>query len=195
MGQYERKQAACVELTTMFMNATEGQKKHMTIEDLVFTRMFSAPVERVWQAWTEPELVKQWWGPDGFSCPLANIDFRKGGTSLLAMQAPEEMNMPDSYSTWKYTTILPNERIEYIHNLSDDKGKPIDPTAIGMPADFPQEQRHVLELKDLGDGRTQLTFTEYHWPEGQMREFSRMGMEQCLDKMQKLLEQGEQHDS
>lgn len=161
----------------------------MAAADLVFTHNFSAPIERVWQAWTDPELVKQWWGADGFNCPLAKIDFREGGTSLLAMHAPAELHMPDSYSTWTYIKIMPNERIEYTHNLSDADGNKIDPSTIGMPADFPQGQRHVLELEDLGDGQTRLTFTEHGWPEGQMREFSRMGMEQCLSKMQKLLEQ------
>jgi len=128
----------------------------MATKDLIFTHNFTAPVERVWRAWTDPELVKQWWGPDGFSCLLAKIDFREGGTSLLAMHAPAELHIPDSYSTWTYTKIIPNHRIEYTHNLSDPDGNKIDPTTMGMPADFPQEQRHVLELEDLGDGQTRL---------------------------------------
>jgi uncharacterized protein YndB with AHSA1/START domain len=161
----------------------------MATEDLTFKRTFKAPLQRVWQAWTDAKLVKEWWGPEGFSCPLAKVDFREGGTTLVAMHAPKELHMPDSYSTWKYTKIVPNERIEYVHNLSDKDGKAIDPKSVGMPADFPQNQRHVAEFKDFGSGSTELTFTEYGWPEGQMREFSRTGMEQCLDKMQKLLEQ------
>ncbi len=40
-------------------------------QDLVLTRVFDASVERVWQAWTDPEQVKRCWGPDGFSCPFA----------------------------------------------------------------------------------------------------------------------------
>jgi uncharacterized protein YndB with AHSA1/START domain len=159
------------------------------VKDLVFTRNFNAAVEQVWQAWTDPELVKQWWGPDGFSCPLANMEVREGGTSLLAMHAPADLHIPDSYSTWTYTKIVPNKLIEYVHNLSDQDGNKINPATMGMPSDFPQEQRHVAEFKDLGNGHTELTFTEYGWPEGQMQEFSRMGMEQCLNKMQKLLEQ------
>ena len=47
------------------------------VRDLVVTRVIDAPVEQVWKAWTDPELVKQWWGPDGFTCPLARIDFRE----------------------------------------------------------------------------------------------------------------------
>jgi uncharacterized protein YndB with AHSA1/START domain len=52
-------------------------------QDLVFTRLFDAPIEEVWKAWSDPEYVKQWWGPNGFTAPLARMDFRQGGTSLV----------------------------------------------------------------------------------------------------------------
>src|SRR4030095_6717295 len=58
--------------------------------DLVFTRVFDAPIAQVWKAWSDPELIKKWWGPDRFACPLAKIDFRVGGTSLVCMLAPKE---------------------------------------------------------------------------------------------------------
>ena len=53
--------------------------------DLVVTRVFDAPVEAVWKAWTDAEQVKKWWGPDGFTAPVAKLDFREGGTSLVCM--------------------------------------------------------------------------------------------------------------
>src|SRR5215510_2114918 len=57
-------------------------------QDVVVIRVLDAPVERAWQAWTDPELVKRWWGPNGFSAPVAKIDFREGGISLVCMRAP-----------------------------------------------------------------------------------------------------------
>ena len=51
--------------------------------DVVVTRRFDAPVERAWNAWSDPEDVRQWWGPTGFTCPRADMDFREGGTSLV----------------------------------------------------------------------------------------------------------------
>jgi len=42
-------------------------------KDLVFTRVFNAPVTQVWKEWTDAERVKKWWGPDGFSCPVARM--------------------------------------------------------------------------------------------------------------------------
>jgi uncharacterized protein YndB with AHSA1/START domain len=152
------------------------QVKH----DLVINRIIDAPIEQVWQTWIDPALVKQWWGPDGFTCPLAEIDFRVGGTSLVCMSSPE---FGDQYSTWHYTKIVPLQRIEYIHNLADKDGKKIDPASIGMPADFPQDMLNLVVYKDLGDGRTELTITEYDWTVGHMMEMSRLGMQQCLAKM------------
>jgi uncharacterized protein YndB with AHSA1/START domain len=151
-------------------------KKH----NLIVTRVFDAPVELVWKAWTDPQMVKKWWGPNGFTCPVAKIDFREGGTSIVCMSSPEHGSL---YSTWQYWEIVPMQRIEYIHNLADKDGTKIDPTSIGMPADFPQDLRNLVTFKDLGDGKTELTVTEYDWPVGQMIEMSKMGLEQCLDKM------------
>jgi len=151
--------------------------------DLVITRGFDAPLKTVWQAWVDPEIVKQWWGPEGFTCPVANIDFREGGISLVCMRAPKEFGGQDMYSTWEYKKIVPMERIEYIHNLADKDGNKADPVKLGMPAAFPQDLRNLVTFKELGDGKTELTVTEYDWPVGQMMEMSKMGMEQCLDKM------------
>ncbi len=57
--------------------------------DLVVTRLFNAPLSLVWKAWSDPEYVRQWWGPAGFTSPLAQINFREGATSLVCMSSPE----------------------------------------------------------------------------------------------------------
>ena len=150
-------------------------------QDLIITYTFDAPVSQVWRAWVEPDLVKRWWGPHGFTAPLAEIDFREGGVSLVCMSAPQ-YGFPEQYSTWEYTEIVPHKRIDYIHNLADKDGKAIDPAAAGMPPDFPQGIRNLVEFKDLG-GRTELTITEFDWPVGEMMEMSRQGLAQCMEKM------------
>ncbi len=155
------------------------EEKH----DLTVTRVFDAPVERVWKAWSEPELVKRWWGPDKFTCPSARMDFREGGTSIVCMRAPKEFGGHDMYSAWEYRAIAPRERIEYIHNLVDKDGKRIDPASLGLPADFPPDVRNVIAFKDLGDGRTEVTVSEYGYPSEKWVNLSRTGLEQCLDKM------------
>ena len=152
-------------------------------QDLVFTRVFDAPVERAWKAWTDPEQVMRWWGPDGFSCPFPRIDFREGGKSLVCMRAPKEFGGQDMFSTWTYTKIVPLREIEYLHHFADQDGNRVHPITMGLPPDMPEEVRNLVTFKVGGGNKTELTVTEYDWPVGQMMERSRKGMEQCLDKM------------
>ncbi len=154
---------------------TEQEKR-----DLIITRIFDAPLEQVWQAWSNPALIKQWWGPDGFDCPLAEIDFREGGISLVCMSSPD---FGEHYSLWQYEKIVPMKEIDYIHNLADKDGNKINPADIGMPPDFPQDQRQLIIFTALDANRTELVVTEFGWTVGQMMELSEMGMRQCLDKM------------
>src|SRR6185503_1283652 len=153
--------------------------------DLIVTRVFDAPIELVWKAWTDPEHVMRWWGPDYFTSPSAKIDFREGGTSIVCMRAPQEFGGQDMYSTWIYQKIVPMERIEFIQNLADKDGNLIDPLMIGMPPEFPRDIRTVVILKDLGNGKTEMTVTEYSMPtsDTEMGKNAELGLNQSLDKM------------
>jgi len=150
---------------------------------LTITRVFDAPIEKVWKAWSKAEYVMLWWGPDFFTSPSAKMDFREGGTSLVCMRAPKQFGGQDIYSTWKYKKIVPLQSIEYIHNLADKEGNSVDPAALGMPPDFPRDQRNAVTFKPLASNRTEMTVTEYDWSEGKMFELSKTGLEQCLNKM------------
>jgi uncharacterized protein YndB with AHSA1/START domain len=160
-------------------NASQTEAKH----EVHVTRVFDAPLEQVWRAWTDSEYVLQWWGPTGFTCTLAEMDFRVGGTSLVCMRAPQEFGGGDMYNTWTYTEIVPNDRFEYFLRFSNERGEAQDPAALGLPPGVPKEVRNVNTFKDLGDGTTELTISEYSYPNEQVRDMSRMGLEQCLDKM------------
>ena len=148
--------------------------------DLVISRVFAAPLAQVWNAWTDAQYVMQWWGPDGFTCPIAQMDVREGGTTLLAMHSPE---YGEHYSIWQYRKIVPLQLLEFIHNLADKDGNRVDPISVGMPPDFPQDQHQTVVFKAIDPTQTRITITEYGWTVGDMMEMSRMGMEQCLDKM------------
>ncbi len=156
--------------------------------DLIVTRTFDAPVELVWKAWTDPEYVIKWWGPDYFTSPSAKIDFREGGTSLVCMRAPADFGGQDMYSTWVYQKIVPMQRIEFIQNLSDENGDWIDPAVFGMPPEFPRDTRTVVTFKDLGSSKTELTVTQYNMPapDTQMGKNAELGLNQSLDKMVKI---------
>jgi uncharacterized protein YndB with AHSA1/START domain len=149
----------------------------------VLTRVFDAPLQEVWNAWSQPEYVMQWWGPQGFTCPLARMDFREGGTSLVCMRAPAEFGGQDLYNTWTYSRIAPMQSIEFIQNFADQDGKPIAPASVGLPPDIPYAVPHMLTFRAVGDNRTELTVIEMGYALEQTVEMSRAGMEQCLDKM------------
>jgi uncharacterized protein YndB with AHSA1/START domain len=150
---------------------------------VLVTRVFDAPIDQVWKAWVEPELVRQWWGPTGFTCFLAEMDFREGGSSLVGMRADPEFGGQDMYNTWTYQKILPTKRIEYIQNFTDKEGKAFDPANMGFPAGVPKEVRTANVFKDLANGKTEITITEYGYTSDQAHDMSKAGLEQCLDKM------------
>jgi uncharacterized protein YndB with AHSA1/START domain len=151
--------------------------------DIIITRVFDAPVEELWKAWSAPAYVTQWWGPTGFTSPSAEIDFRVGGASLVCMRAPAEYGGQDMYHTWTYTKIDPQERIEFVSNFANKDGTHLDPAATGMPPGVPHDVPHVIVFKTAGDNGTEIAVTEYGYTTEQARDLSRAGMEQCLDKM------------
>jgi len=61
----------------------------MVERNLVLTRRYDAPPDVVFRAWTEPEQMKHWWGPHGWSIPLSEADLRPGGAFRYAMRSPE----------------------------------------------------------------------------------------------------------
>jgi uncharacterized protein YndB with AHSA1/START domain len=146
------------------------------------TRVFNAPVASVWRIWTDPEMVRQWWGPERFTCPFAKIDFREGGTSLVSMKGPEGSGFNEVYSVWSYRKIVPMERIEFIQNLADREGNKMKPTALGMPPDFPEDILTIVTFNSLEGNRTEMTVTEYA-DMGQMAHFAQLGLDQSMDKI------------
>lgn len=146
------------------------------------TRIFNAPIEMVWSVWTDPELVKRWWGPKHFISPVAKIDFRVGGKSLVSMQAPKEMGGQQFYSIWEYVEINPLRTIEFIQNLADESGHKITPVEVGMPADFPLDIRTVVIFKEVGKDQTEMTVIEYA-KFGSISNFAQIGLEESLEKI------------
>ena len=83
------------------------------------TRVFDAPREQVWKAWTEPERLKQWWGPKDFTVHTCKVDLRPGGTFLYGMKAPDGS---DVWGKFVYRKIEAPKRLEFVVSFSDPKG-------------------------------------------------------------------------
>lgn len=152
--------------------------------DVVATRRLKAEASQVFWFWEDGARIRQWWGPTGFSSPVAEMDFRVGGTSLVGMRAPEAMGSVVMFTTWTYTNILRNERIEFTLNFSDDQGKPLPDGNPGIPPGVHQGVRHMISFKDSGDGFTEMTITEKSYSSEMARDMSAAGLDQCLDKFE-----------
>jgi uncharacterized protein YndB with AHSA1/START domain len=146
------------------------------------TRIFNAPVEMVWRVWTEPELVKRWWGPKHFTSPVAKLNFFEGGKSIVSMLAPKEMGGQEFYSVWEYIKITPFKSIEFIQSLSDKDGNKTNPVKLGMPADFPLDIKTIVSFKEIASNKTEMTVTEFA-EFGTISNFAEIGLEQSLEKM------------
>ncbi|MGY4690983.1 SRPBCC family protein [Salibacterium sp. K-3] len=151
-------------------------------QELVITRIFDLPVELVWKAWTDPELVMKWWGPEHFTSPSCKIDLREGGRYLFCMRSPENLGGQDSFSTGTYTKIIPQERLEFTHHLCDKDGNILDPVEAGMPSDFPYKIDYIIDFK-AEENKTELVITQYGWSPGEMQKRAITGMNQSLDKL------------
>jgi uncharacterized protein YndB with AHSA1/START domain len=88
----------------------------MTPKEVEFERIYEAPIDKVWQAWTDPRLLKQWWGPDNVTIAECEIDLRVGGRLYIVMEATEAMGEYKG-TRWpmegKFTVVEPNSRLVY----------------------------------------------------------------------------------
>jgi uncharacterized protein YndB with AHSA1/START domain len=157
------------------------------------TRELAASVEQAWLAWSDPDYVRRWWGPQGFSCPRADLDFRVGGTTRVTMQAPEAYGGMWLHNGWTYRTITEPTLIEFVLTFTDEEGQVLDPAAIGIEGGVPREVPHRVEITPLGADRSRVTVTETGYTTDLAREQSQPGLEQCLDKMQAIFATPNEH--
>ncbi len=159
----------------------------MNTKTITITRIFDAPRERVWEAWTNPDDVQKWWGPEGFSAPTATVDFRVGGTYVYAMQGPAGTEWDKiMYSGGEYLEIVPMERVVATDYFTDEKGNWIDPSTLGMPGEWPEKMKVTAVFEDAGEGKTKLTLTHEGHP-AEMATDAETGWSQSLDKFAKIL--------
>ena len=114
------------------------------IKPFVISREFDAPRDRVWQAWTEAEQLKQWWGPKGFKVRQLKIDLRPGGTMHYCLQMPDGKEM---WGRFVYREIVKPERLVWINSFSDkDGGLSVHP----MSPTWPREMHTTVTFEAQG---------------------------------------------
>jgi len=90
--------------------------------ELVLTRVFDAPRELVFKAWTDPKQVAQWWGPHGFTNPVCDLDVRPGGAIRIHMRGPDGTVYP---MTGVYNEVVEPERLVFTSAALDVDGNPM----------------------------------------------------------------------
>lgn len=133
-----------------------------TAEDsIVIERTFNANIAQIWQLWTDPEHFKNWYGPKGFTIPVADMDLRIGGRRLVCMASPDgKMRM---WTVGEYKEIVPTTRLVYTESPSDENGNMIPPSAMGMPEGFPAVTEIIVSLEDMG-GHTKMVMKHAGMP-------------------------------
>jgi uncharacterized protein YndB with AHSA1/START domain len=125
---------------------------------VVIDRTFDAPVALIWKLWTEPEHFRSWYGPDGATIPVAQMDVRVGGTRLVCMEMQSPNGRMQMWFTGEYREVVENERLVYTESMSDEHGNVSSAEAMGMPDGHPTTTEIRVELADVG-GRTRMVLT------------------------------------
>ena len=130
--------------------------------ECVVERIFDAPAETIWQMWTDSEHFKKWYGPQGFTIPVAQIDAQVGGKRLVCMSSPD--GSKKMWSTGEHMELTPHTRLVYTESPSDENGNVISPQAMGMPEGFPTVTTVTVELEEV-DGKTKMVLIHAGVPE------------------------------
>jgi uncharacterized protein YndB with AHSA1/START domain len=140
--------------------------------ELVMSRLIDAPREKVYRAWTEPDLLKQWFAPAPWTTPHAELDVRPGGASTIVMRSPEGNDMPYS---GVYLEVVPNERLVFTDAY----------TAAWQPSQKPF-MTVIATFEDQG-GKTRYTARVLHWTAADREAHEKMGFHQgwsqCADQL------------
>ena len=154
------------------MTMIEKMKTQVTLpsdQEILITRTFDAPRELVWQMWTKAEHLQHWWGPEGWTLPVCEVDFRPGGTWLYCMQGPDGMQ---SCGKATYLEIEAPERIVYEDAFVDADGNVFEEMPVG----------HSL-LKFVEEGGKTTVMNTVRYPTKTDRDkVIEMGMEAGIDQ-------------
>ena len=144
--------------------------------ELTLTRLIDAPREKLYRAWTDPTLLKQWFAPLPYTTPVAELDVRPGGSAFIVMRGPDGKDLPNH---GVYLEVVPNQRL-----VSTDAY-----TKAWEPSEKPF-MTLTLTFEDEG-GKTRYTARVRHWTVADREAHEKMGFHQgwglCTDQLSALV--------
>lgn len=141
--------------------ATPIDIKPESDRELVLARIIDAPREKIFRAWTDAEILKQWFVPAPWTIAKAEIDVRPGGASLIVMKDPEGNEYPNA---GVYLEIVENEKIVVTDAY----------TSAWQPSEKPFFTA-IVTLEDAGDGKTRYIARALHWTKEDLEAHEKMG--------------------
>lgn len=158
------------------MNTNDDRYTPNSERELVLTRLIDAAPEKLYRAWTEPELMKQWFAPLPWTTPHAETDVRPGGSNLVVMRNPEGEDFPNP---GVYLEVVKNERLV----MTDAY------TRAWEPSEKPF-MTLILTFENEG-GKTRYTARALHWTVADCEQHKQMGFyegwSQCTDQLAALV--------
>jgi uncharacterized protein YndB with AHSA1/START domain len=153
------------------------------IKEVVIEKMYDTSPEKVWQAWTNPEKLKQWWGPNDVTIPECEVDLRVGGKFYIVMEAGEGMG-PYKGTKWpmlaEFSEVVPNAKLSYKANAWTEGAK--EETTIDQTTEITLTEEN---------GKTKVKVTAAIYKTGPKAKMAAEGMEhgftQQLEKLAKFL--------
>jgi uncharacterized protein YndB with AHSA1/START domain len=144
--------------------------------ELTLTRLIDAPREKLYRAWTDPTLLKQWFAPLPYTTPVAELDVRPGGSAFIVMRGPDGKDLPNH---GVYLEVVPNQRL-----VSTDAY-----TKAWEPSEKPF-MTLILTFEDES-GKTRYTARVHHWTVADCEAHEKMGFHQgwgiCADQLTALV--------
>jgi uncharacterized protein YndB with AHSA1/START domain len=129
--------------------------------ELSLTRVIDAPRNKIFKAWTTPELVKQWFAPLPWTTPHIEMDLRPGGANLFVMADPDGNEFPNR---GVYLEVVENEKLVFTDAFTSAWVPSAKPFMVG-----------TITLEDLGSGKTKYTAKVLHWSEEDRQAHEKMG--------------------
>jgi uncharacterized protein YndB with AHSA1/START domain len=157
-----------------------ANKAESKTEEIVIARVFDSAPEHLWKAWTDPEMIKRWWGPEYFSAPSIRLDLRVGGKYVWAMRGPAGSKWDmDMFTAGVYKEIVPNSKLVLTSYMSDQDGNMLDAAQFFPDPASPNEMTFSVFFEEIEKGKTRLSIV-YARPEteAQFQAMLKSGMQE-----------------
>ncbi|MFC2185698.1 SRPBCC domain-containing protein [Fulvivirgaceae bacterium LMO-SS25] len=153
--------------------------------EVFIEEIFNASIDRVFQAWTDPEKLMKWYAPDGCTIRFIELNIKPGGKFHSCISNPQ---YGDCWCIGEYKEVVPHSKLVFTMVNADEVGNPINPAKIGMDPDWPGETLVTITLTEE-NGKTRLQLRQTVSQELAKKTGAYPSWLQMLNNMQTLLNQ------